>query len=218
MKGLIRQRMAAACLAGGLGLAGGCFEYRDLVDPCYPQRYEFAARQEVVGTIAPQVNNGHVLDQTIWNYQFEPGTDRLTPGGMEQLAYLGRRRPAPDAVVFLQTAQDVSYDPAAPDRFAEARANLDNRRTQAIQNYLTAQTAGRHLTFQVVVHDPHVPSIAATPIGGDGRVAGVIQKNYISYQGSLPLTAGAGATNVSGGGGAGGGTGGGAGSPGGSGR
>src|SRR5262249_20338609 len=146
--------------------------------------------------IAPQVLNGHVLDQTVWNYHFEPGTDRLTQGGIEHLAYLARRRPCPDPMVYLQTAQDVPYDPAAPDKFAEARVNLDNRRIQAVQNYLTAQTAGRHLNFEVAIHDPGEVGLPATPVGI------TIQKLNMGYQGNLPTSAGAGGASVSGGGGA----------------
>ncbi len=63
-----------------------------------------------------------MLDQTVWNYHFEPGTDKLTPGGLEHLAYLARRRPYPDPVVFLQTAQDVAYDPARRTKMRGARA------------------------------------------------------------------------------------------------
>src|SRR3989442_571602 len=115
MKGLIATGLILG-LAEGVALAGGC-QYRDLVDPCYPERYEHAARVEVRSIFAPQVHNGHVLDQTIWNSYFEAGTDRLTPAGLEQLAYLVRRRPAPDPVVYLQLAQDVpvAYDPDHPD-------------------------------------------------------------------------------------------------------
>jgi hypothetical protein len=195
MKGLIRTSLATCCL-GGLALVG-CDPYRDVVDPCYPERYEFAARNEVNAAMAPQVHNGHVLDQTIWNYMFEPSTDKLTPGGMEHLAYLARRRPCPDPVIFLQTAQDIPYDPAAPEKFTEARFTLDNRRIQAVQNYLTAQTAGRHLHFEVCVHDPAEVGIQSTPIG----IA--VQRMYGGFQGNLPSGAGAGATNVSGGAGAG---------------
>src|SRR5437867_1886311 len=99
MKGFITRTVTVLCAGSGLALAGGCW-YRDIVDPCYPQRYEFVARQEVGAAFAPQVFNGHVLDQTIWNYQFEGGTDKLTPGGMEHLAYLARRRPFPDGVIY----------------------------------------------------------------------------------------------------------------------
>src|SRR5262249_55662804 len=115
MKGFITQTMAVALVTGGLALSSGCDAYRNIVDPCYPQRYEFQSRREVVSAIAPQVLNGHVLDQTVWNYQFESGTDKLTPGGMEHLAYLARRRPAPDPNIYLQTAEDITYDQAAPD-------------------------------------------------------------------------------------------------------
>src|SRR3954453_10883192 len=96
MNGFSAKAMTALALATAAAASQGCYGYRDLVDPCYPQRYSFMARKEVKAALAPQVNNGHVLDQTMWNYHFEPGTDRLTAGGIEHLAYLARRRPAPD--------------------------------------------------------------------------------------------------------------------------
>src|SRR5262245_17599496 len=165
MKGVMRR--AALLLGGAASAAGGlgCYAYRDLVDPCYPQRYEYMARQEVNAAFAPQVLNGHVLDQTVWNAMFEAGTDRLTPGGLDHLAYLARRRPEPDPVIFLQTAQDVAYDPAAPDKMVEARNDLDAKRTQAIYKFLGAQTAGRGIPFQVVVHDPADVGVSGTFIG-----------------------------------------------------
>jgi hypothetical protein len=198
MNGLIRRGAPAACLTVGLALVGGCDVYRNLVDPCYPQRYEYAARQEIEEAMAPQVYNGHVLDQTVWNYHFEPGTDKLTVGGQEHLAYLARRRPCPDGIVYLQTAQDLRFDQQAPDKYAEARTNLDNKRVQAVQSYLVAQTAGRHLNFEVVVHDPG-------EVGLSGNAAGVmVLKLYTGFQGNLPSAQGAGQQNVAGGGGAGG--------------
>jgi hypothetical protein len=110
------------------------------------------------------VNNGHVLDQTIWNHHFEAGTDKLTGGAKEHLAYLARRRPAPNPTVFLQTAQDVVYDPENPDKFVETRNSLDQRRIQAIQKYLTAQTANRPVPFEIVVHDPAEVGMSAIPV------------------------------------------------------
>ena len=164
MNGLIAKALKAAWLAGGgVVAAGGCYGYRDVVDPCYPQRYQYAARQEVKASFGPQINNGHVLDQTVWNYMFEPGTANLTPGGMEHLAYLGRRRPCPDPTIYLQVAQDIPYDPAAPDKFVEARNTLDTKRMQAIQDYLTAQTAGRNAAFTIVRHDPAEVGMSAVP-------------------------------------------------------
>src|SRR5438552_461220 len=111
MNGFLKK--SATAWLTGAGLAGvGCYSYRDLVDPCYPDRYNYAAKQEVKEAFAPQMQNGHILDQTVWNYHFEAGTAKLTPGGMDYLAYLARRRPAPDPVIYLQVAQDVVYDPA----------------------------------------------------------------------------------------------------------
>jgi len=206
MKGFVTKGATALCLTSGLTLAGGCWSYRDLVDPCWPERYEYAARQEVHAALAPQVSNGHVLDQTVWNYHFEVASDKLTPGGMEHLAYLARRRPAPDPMVYLQTAQDISYDPASADKFAEGRSNLDNRRIQAIQSYLNAQTAGRHVTFEVLVHDPSEVGMAAEAMGR------AVQGMYSGQRGILVGAGGgggAGASNVAGGAGAGAGGGGG---------
>lgn len=200
MKGLIARTAAALCGVGLLTAAGGCVSMsdrlRECYDPCWPERYNYMARKEVNDGIAPQVHNGHVLDQTIWNYHFEAGKDVLTPGGLDYLAYLARRRPCPDPCVYLQTAQDIPYDPAAPDKFVEARTDLDNRRIAAIQKYLSAQTAGRRLAFQVVVHDPAEVGVAAIPMGLS------VQRMYSTSQGSLGAGAGAGAANVAGGAGA----------------
>ena len=187
MKGIIAKTVTAAAFAAGLlGLTGGC-HYYDLVDPCYPQRYEYAARVEVNQAFSPQVHNGHVLDQTVWNYEFEPGSARLTHGGEEHLAYLARRRPLPDPTVYLQVAQDILYDPKAPDKFGETRVKLDTERAQAIQAYLAAQTSGRNLTFNVVMHDPAEVGISAVTAGTSVRTM-----QFIS-QGVLVRTGGSGA-------------------------
>ena len=154
MKGLIRKAATALCCVAAAGGAGCVTTYHDLVDPCYPARYNAEARHEVFASYAPQIANGHVLDQTIWNYDFEPGTDRLTGGGLIHLAAMARRRPQPDPVVYLQTAGDVVYDSAKPDEYLDKRQDLDGRRVVAIEKFLNAQTAGRRGDFQVLVHDP----------------------------------------------------------------
>jgi len=154
MNGFISKTVVALGLVSGMA-AGGC-HYRDIVDPCYPDRYEYMARKEVCEAFTPQVQNGHILDQTLWNYHFEPGAATLTMAGQDKLISLIRRRPCPDPTIYLATAQDITYDPASPEKFAEKRCDLDTKRVQEIQKYLTAQTAGRHLAFQVVTHDPAV--------------------------------------------------------------
>lgn len=165
MNGFIGKTMAAAVLAAGLAGAG-CCNYHDLVDPCYPQRYNFAARTEVCAALTPQVKNGHVLEQTVWNWMFgdpgQKGSDRLNAAGMAHLTTLARTRPAPDPIIYLATAQDITYNPEAPEgAFADARRELDSKRIGAIQKYLTAQTADRGLAFQVAVHDPAEPDLPA---------------------------------------------------------
>jgi hypothetical protein len=191
MKGLITRAVAAACLGGGLALTTGCGLYWNLVDPCYPTRYSAMARDSVNEAFGTQVSNGHVLDQTVWNYHFERGTAKLTTMGEMHLAYLARRRPSPDGKVFLQTAQDVAYDPANPGQFTTFRSKLDADRTQVVINYLQAQTAGRPVAFDVTVHDPAEVGMSAQrifryPIPGEGAVQDVFR----GYKGTLPLSSG----------------------------
>jgi uncharacterized membrane protein YgcG len=200
MKGLVTKALAGAALAGGLS-AGGCEHYQKCVDPCWPERYNNTARREVISGFAPQVQNGHILDQTVFNYQFEPGTDRLTEAGKDQLDTLVRRRPVPDPRIFLAEARDLAYEPGNPDALDTARKDLDNRRSASIQKYLGAQTAGRPMQFEVVVHDP-------MPVGEHADPANrAIRLNHNSTTGTLAGGASAttaSSTGATGGGGAGG--------------
>ncbi len=68
MTRFIRAASAAAILTSGL-CSLGCVTgggkthgdaYRNAVDPCYPERYNHAARQAVLAPFAQQVHNGHV--------------------------------------------------------------------------------------------------------------------------------------------------------------
>ena len=173
MNGFIRKAAAVLCCAAGVG-GLGCYTYRDLVDPCYPERYNFQARKEVVASYSPQIQNGHVLDQTVWNYDFEAGSDKLTGGGLEHLAYMARRRPAPDTTVYLQTAQDVAYDPAKSDELATKRQDIDAKRVVAIQKFLNAQTNGRRGEFTVLIHDP--TEVGVTGIWGANENAQMLSR------------------------------------------
>jgi hypothetical protein len=195
MNGFITKTITTLSLAACVVAGPGCRRYKDLVDPCYPERYNFAARREVCAAIAPQVRNGHILDQTVWNHHFDRGSDRLNAGGMDHLIYLVHRRPCPDPVVYLATAQDIAYDPSAPEKFVETRSILDAQRVEAIQKYLNAQTAGRDIAWQVVVHDPAEVDIHAIPMNNS------IQQMQANFQGILP-----GGLNAGGGGGGGGGS------------
>ena len=98
------NRNLARTLAAAVALAGpfiaGCQNFRQRVDPCWPERYNRTARKEVVDAFAPQVQNGHVLDQTIWNYMFENGSDELNGYGRYKLDAAGVLRSHPLWAVF----------------------------------------------------------------------------------------------------------------------
>jgi hypothetical protein len=198
MKGFIAKRVWAKAVllaCGGLPAVGvGCCDYKDLVDPCYPQRYEHMARTEVLDAFGAQVARGNALEHTVWNYHFDYGTDKLNGMGLDHLAILARRLPQPDPVFYLQTAQDVPYDPAAPDKLPEVRADLDAKRVAAIQKYLNAQTAGKGYTFQVATIDPGYIDV---PVIGIGNAYGQMLGRFRGG-----LSGGGGGTTVSGGGGA----------------
>jgi hypothetical protein len=186
MNGRIRRCLKILCLGGFAALGGCCCgkdcRLCDYYDNCWLERYSYMANQVELQTWGAQVHNGHVLEQTIFTYHFEPGTDRLTPGGMEHLTYIARHRPAPDTCIFLQTAQDVYYDSAAPEQFTSARAELDGKRVAAIQRFLNAETAGRSLVFDVAIHDPPTPGLPSDPIGR------AVFLNYGSFKGALAPT------------------------------
>jgi uncharacterized membrane protein YgcG len=206
MKGFTAKALAGMALAGGL--SSGCYHSEKCVDPCWPQRYNNTAEREVISAFAPQVQNGHILDQTVYNYQFEPGTDRLTVSGMDQIDVLLRRRPVPDPRIFLATAHDLAYDPANPEALTTARADLDNKRAASIQKYVGAQTAGRPMAFEVVVHDPALVGEHADPVNRSirlnhnsttGTLAGGVSATTASSTGASGNSGGSGGAATTGG-------------------
>ncbi len=200
MKGFMKKTLALFWIAGALASVG-CQDgerYRNLVDPCHMERYGAVARQEVITGFTPQVHNGRILDQTIWNYHFDSGTDKLNPSGMDKLDQLVRRRPEPDQRVFLATARDLIYNVDKPDEYAETRRDLDAKRSIAIQKYLAVQTAGRPMQFDVLIHDPADPAIPGAGIRN------AISTQRTNYTGVLTRGGGGGAGGGAGTGGAGG--------------
>jgi hypothetical protein len=134
--------------------------WRNWNDPCYPERYQAAARQPIVAAFGQQVLNGHVLNQTLWNYYFDFGTDVLTPAGIEKLNSLVRTRPAPDPRIYIQTARDLPAN-TDPVKIPEIRTDLDARRAESIRKYLASQPSFAPVAYEVFVHDAAVPSINA---------------------------------------------------------
>ena len=125
----------------------GCFGYRDVVDPYYPKRYNVDARNSVRASLAPQVSNGNVLDQTVWDFHFETGKPELNAMGKDHLKRLARRRPAAQEVIFLQVAQN-------PDENANNK-ELNKARSENIKAYMIKISQDKvHPEFQVVLHDP----------------------------------------------------------------
>jgi hypothetical protein len=188
MNGFIKRTLTIACLGSLTALAGCCCGEKkhlcDLYDQCWPDRYDYQAAMSVNAGFGAQVFNGHILDQTIWTYMFKSGTADLTPDGQQHLAYLARRRPCPDGKIWLQTAQDVVFDPEQPEKLATDRSKLDSDRREAILRYLNAETAGRTVVaFTVDVHDAPTPGYFSTPYG----IA--IQKHYNNFDGKLPSNA-----------------------------
>ena len=156
----VTKLVAGAVLAGGAALAAGCHsDGGKHGDPCWPDRYANESRAAVVANFQPQVENGHVLDQTLWNSHFESGTDRLNGSGMDKLDQIARRRPHPDQRVFMQTARDMIYDAGRPEEYAARRQELDTKRVTAVQKYLAATLTGRQVSFDVQIHDPAPPGI-----------------------------------------------------------
>jgi hypothetical protein len=164
-------KLLSGAVLGGAVLATGCHAVGGLAgvamcegtcghgDPCWPDRYSNEARAATVANFQPQVENGHILDQTIWNMHFDFGTDRLNGAGMDKLDQLARRRPHPDTRLFMQTARDIPYEAEKPADYAAKRNDLDTKRIAAVQRYLAATLTGRPATFEIQVHDPAYPGI-----------------------------------------------------------
>lgn len=157
MNGFIRRAALGTCLGASVAALAGCVPaYRDLVDPCWPERYNYEARQSVRSAFNAQAANGHTLDQTIWNEHFERGADgygtpTLTRAGKEHLLYLARRQPAPDPMVFVQWSHDAKGE----------AADLNNARRTTVVDQLNQINAARKqaVTFEVVVRDSAVPGL-----------------------------------------------------------
>jgi hypothetical protein len=211
MKGFIKQSAAVLCFGAAIFSFVGCYHYRELVDPCWPERYNGMARQSVREIHNAQADKGHILDQTVWNWHFkvtEAGvaTDELNPAGLEHLRYISRRLPAPDIQLFLQNAQDIPYDAKGDaQKIVKARNDLNNKRIASIKRFMSTQTAVLgDATYQVTVHDFTPPGINATPIIGGAGVPGAIPSLEKNFKGVLPASTGTtGGTGASGSGGGG---------------
>jgi hypothetical protein len=140
------------------GSLGDC--YRNWVDPAWPQRYNYAARQAVLAPFAQQTLNGEFLHHTVWNWHFEAGTDRLNGAGLEKLNSLARATPQPPTRINLQTARDIPPTPENLDKLIALRDDLNARRAATIRKYLATQL-GPNVEISVHVHDAPPPGMPA---------------------------------------------------------
>ena len=83
MAGRVRSAAAAASVIATSSIRAGW------------NAYGMGAAGRAITCFTPQVQNGRILDQTLWNYNFEPGTDKLNPSGLDKLDQIVRRRPSP---------------------------------------------------------------------------------------------------------------------------
>jgi hypothetical protein len=178
---------------GGRGHHGnGSGAHGRWYDIAWPERYNYAARQAVVAPFAQQAANGHFLHQTMWNFYFEPGSEKLTPGGMDKLNSMAHATPGPDPRIYLQNAQDIAVTADNIDKALALRNELNGKRAASIQKYMLTQF-GPPIVYEVLVHD------APTP-GMSGIFAGNAYRGQLSgYRGGLS-TGGIGIGAVGGGG------------------
>lgn len=168
------RRAAVAIMLGGLAASGchgtggksaqpeGWTRYYNAVDPCWPERYNAQARANTLAPFAAQVNNGHVLEQTVWNWHFETSSDKLNPAGQAKLDAIATARPQPDGRVYLQVARDVpAYGAGGLETVAARREDLTARRAETIRKYLAAQPALQPVSYEVFVIDAPTPGMPA---------------------------------------------------------
>lgn len=176
------KRAAAVVVLGGLGAAGcvgphgghagkgggrsdqpeGWSRYYNAVDPCWPERYSATARATTVAPFAAQIHNAHVLEQTVWNWHFEAGSDVITPAGQAKLDAISQVRPHPDAKIYLQVARDVpAYGTGGLDTVATRRDELTAKRAEAVRKYMAAQPTLHGVAYEIHVHDAPVTGMPA---------------------------------------------------------
>jgi hypothetical protein len=160
--------------------------YRNAYDVSWPERYNYAARESVLAPFAQQAATGHFIDQTLWNWYFEPGGDKLTPGGLEKLDALARATPAADPKLYIQTARDIVVTPENADKLRSIRDELNAKRAAAIKLYMSNQP-GAPVAYVVEVHDAPVPGIYAP------FAIAAIQGQVAGYKGGIGAGGGTGA-------------------------
>ena len=179
----LRHNSSSTCGTGGCGAGardggglGAC--YRNWVDVNWPDRYNYAARQSVVAPFAQQAATGHFLNQTLWNFYFEPTSDKLTPGGMDKLNALAHATPGPDSRIYLQHAHDIAVTQENMDKVARP-AERPGRSASRDGSPLYGEPFGPPMDYEILVHD------APTPVVYAGFVANAFRGQIQGYRGGI---------------------------------
>jgi hypothetical protein len=188
----LRARVACALGAGGVALAVCCLGRADGL-PSYhyvhqwPQPYAGQAQGQVAAAVALQAHNGHVLEQTFWNYYFKEGSADLRPAGRALLDRLVRREGEPVLGLYLQTARDVELSADHPGQYGRDQAALNAKRLQVISAYLAATRPD--VVFTLNVHDAAPTRMAALEADGPVRELRVTAKGIIPPELQVRLSA-----------------------------
>jgi len=159
-----RAASAALLLITGFGSVGcvttgkgGGERYRNVVDPSWPDRYNHDAQQATLAPFAQQATNGHFQERTLWNWYFEPGTDRLHPAGMAKLNAISRSNL--DNKLYLQHAGDLPLTPDNADKVIDLRHELTAKRAATVRQYLATKPGTPE--YEISVHNGPTPAIYA---------------------------------------------------------
>lgn len=191
-----RVAAAAVLMVGGLGAVGcthtehgigGGDRYRNVVDTSWPERYSYDARRAVLAPFAQQVANGQVVHYTLWNWYFEPGSDRLHPAGMDRLDAISLQNPG--TRIYLQTANDIVLSPDNANKIHELRDELNTKRAKVIEQYLASKPGAP--SFELAIHNGPVPKLYAP------FATAALRSQVQSYRGGLGGGGGGGAVSVS---------------------
>jgi len=146
----ILSKAGLGCAALALMSVTGCYgTFHEVVDPCYPERYNCKAREEVRALRDMQEANGTAIEQTLYVHYFKPGSAELNDAGVAVLERLSHRRPAPETTIFVQTAQNTyDLDYRQPEQLAQRRNELDNTRKAQVEQFL--RVARPDVNFTVV--------------------------------------------------------------------
>ena len=183
----VRAASIAALVVGG-AVSLGCHgpgvqaRYSNIVDPCQQERYMASARDNVIQPFDAMANNANNLDVTLWNHHFDAGKDSLNSAGLKKIDYIARRLPEPASKVWIQTARDLPYDAANPQKLVNSRTELDAKRCQSVLTYLAAQPNGPMMHYDVQAHDAMDPAMPAQ--GPTNAYRGLAQQYGSSAGGS----------------------------------